>query len=133
LADFIRTSKINFNLNLKVDRVLSGEDNLGRAKFQLHLRDNAISLKNTDIEIPGGRITASATFNIDDDEVNGDIELNIDKFDYGIAARMFDQESKLDGVVSTRVDLEFGGSDSTHLLNHASGQVDIALWPKDTK
>jgi AsmA protein len=133
LADFIRTSKMHFNLNLKVDKVLSGEDHLGKARLQLHLRDNTISLKNTDIEIPGGRITASATFNIDDDEVSGNIELNIDKFDYGIAARMFIPESKLDGVLSTRVDLEFGGSYSTPLLNHASGQVDIALWPKDTK
>ena len=133
LADIIRSSKMHFNLNLKVDRVLSGEDDLGKTRFQLHLRDNAISLKNADIEIPGGRVTASATFNIDDDKVSGNVELNIDKFDYGIAARMFNPESKLDGVLSTRVDLEFGGSDSTHLLNHASGQVDIALWPKNTK
>jgi hypothetical protein len=46
---------------------------------------------------------------------------------------MFNPESKLDGILSTRIDLEFGGSDATHLLNHANGQVDIALWPKNTK
>ncbi len=133
LADFIRSSKIHFNLNLKVDRVLSGEDDLGKARFQLNLGDNAISLKNAEIEIPGGRVTASATFNVEDVEVSGNIELNIDKFDYGIAARLFNQESKLNGVISTRIDLEFGGRDSAHLLNHASGQVDVVLWPNNTK
>ena len=37
----------------------------------------------------------------------------------------------MDGVISTRVDLELGGSDFRHLLDHATGQIDIALWPKN--
>ncbi len=133
LIDIVQAPKMHFNLNLKVDKLLSGEDDLGKARFQLHLRDNAVSLKNADIEIPGGRVTASATFEVIDNEISGNAEFNIDKFDYGIAARMFNPETKLDGVISTRADLELGGSDFTRLLDHASGQVDIVVWPKNTK
>jgi len=133
LIDIIQAPKMHFNLDLKVDKVLSGEDVLGKAHFQLHLRDNAVSLKNASIEIPAGRITASATFEVVDNEITGNAELNINKFDYGIAARLFNPDTKLDGVISTRVNLEFIGNDFMHLLDHATGQIDFVLWPKNTK
>jgi uncharacterized protein involved in outer membrane biogenesis len=133
LIDIIQAPKMHFNLNLKVDKLLSGEDVLGKARFQLNLRDNVVGLKNADIEMPGGKIAVSATFEVMNDKINGNTELNIDKFDYGIVARIFDQEAKLDGMISTRVNLEFIADDITQLLEHATGQVDFALWPKDTR
>ena len=133
LIDIINTSKMHFNLNLKVDKLLSGETILGKARFQLHLRDNAASLKHADIEIPGGNIKASASCEVVNDTLTGDIKLNIDKLDYGITARMFNPEATLDGVISTNVDLEIGGNNIMQLLDHATGQLDIAVWPKNTQ
>ena len=133
LIDIINTSKMHFNLNLKVDKLLSGETILGKARFQLHLRDNAASLNHADIEIPGGNIKASASCEVVNDKLTGDIELNIDKLDYGITARMFNPEATLDGVISTNVDLEISGNNIMQLLDHATGQLDIAVWPKNTQ
>ena len=133
LIDIINTSKMHFNLNLKVDKLLSGETILGKTIFQLHLRDNAASLNHADIEIPGGNIKASASFEVINDDLTGDIELNIDKLDYGITARMFNPEATLDGVISTNVNLEIGGDNIMQLLDHASGQLDIVVWPKSTQ
>jgi uncharacterized protein involved in outer membrane biogenesis len=133
LIDIMQTSKMHFNLNLKVDKLLSEEITLGKARFQLHLRNNAASLNHADIEIPGGNIKASASFKVVNDNLTGDIELTIDKLDYGITARMFNPEATLDGVISTNVDLEIGGNNIMQLLDHASGQLDIAVWPKNTQ
>jgi len=68
-----------------------------------------------------------------DDNLTGDIELIIDKLDYGITARMFNPEATLDGVISTNVDLEFSGNKIMQLLDHATGQLDFAVWPKSTQ
>lgn len=133
LMEIMQTSKMHFNLNLKVDKLLSGETTLGKTRFQLHLRDNAASLNHADIEIPGGNIKASASCEVVNDNLTGDIELNIDKLDYGITARMFNPEATLDGVISSNVDLEIGGNNIMQLLDHATGQLDIAVWPKNTQ
>ncbi|MBE9563700.1 MAG: AsmA family protein, partial [Proteobacteria bacterium] len=133
LMKIMQTAKTHFNLNLKVDKLLSGEATLGKARFQLHLRDNAASLNHVDIEIPGGNIKASASFEMINDNVTGDIELNIDKLDYGITARMLNPKATLDGIISTNVDLEFSGNNIMQLLDHATGQLDIAVWPKNTQ
>lgn len=133
LENLARNPRSNFDLNVKLDKVFSGETLLGKARYQFHLRDNAINLNNVDTEIPGGRITGSVSFEIEDDEVTGHATLNIDKLDYGITTRLFDPKSEIDGVISANVDLQLRGSDITRVLNKATGQIDIAVWPKNTK
>jgi uncharacterized protein involved in outer membrane biogenesis len=124
---------MNLKLNLKVDKLLSGQDILGKATFILQMRENAISLENADIELPGGRITASLSFNIEDSGTSGHAILNIEKLDYGITARFFKPDSQVDGVISLRTDIKLAGSEFTRLLENATGQVDIAVWPKNTR
>jgi uncharacterized protein involved in outer membrane biogenesis len=133
LEDKVRAPKTNFNLYLKVDKVLSGDDHLGKAKLLLHQHDNIFNLESVDMEIPGGRIKASLLLKAGNDEASGYAKLDIDRLDYGITARLLDPDSKADGVISTRVDLQLGGSDFTRLLDQATGQLDIAIWPKSRR
>jgi len=120
-------------LNLNVDKLLSGNDVLGKGRFRLHLRDNAISLENADIEFPGGKVTASLSFRIEGSETSGRAKLNIDKLDYGITTRLFKPDSQVDGVISLRTDIELKGPEFTRMLDDATGKFDIAVWPKNTK
>ena len=133
LEDTVKSPEMHLNLNLKADKVLSGEDHLGKAQFQLQMHDNIFSIQNADIELPGGRIKSSISLKLDDGEASGHVILNIDKLDYGITTRLFEPDSKIDGTISTRVDLELGGSDFTRLLDQANGIIDIAVWPKNTR
>ena len=133
LIDILQTPKVHFNLNIKVDKLISGESTLGKARLQLHLRDNFASLQNVDLKIPGGNIKASASFKVINSKLNGDIQLNTEKLDYGITARIFNPEATLDGVISTDIDLKVSGNNLLHLLDHATGQLDIAVWPKNTQ
>ncbi len=133
LEEFVRSPKMHLNLNLKVDKVLSGEDRLGKAQFLLHILANEFSIKNVDIELPGGRIKSSVSLKRNDGEASGHLVLDIDKLDYGITTRFFKSDSKVDGMISTRIDMELSGRDFTRLLDKAAGQIDIVVWPRNTK
>lgn len=126
----VRDPEMHVNLDLQVDKVLSGDDRLGKAQLRLYLRDNEVNLENADIEIPGGRITTSILLQAKNNKTSGHVKLDIDKLDYGITARLLDADSKVDGILSTRVDLQLGGNNFTRLLDNSIGQVDIAIWPK---
>lgn len=133
LEDTVKSPDMHLNLNLKADKVLSGEDHLGKAQFQLQMHDNIFSIQNADIELPGGRIKSSISLKLNDGEASGHVILNIDKLDYGITTRLFEPDSKIDGIISTRVDLKLGGSDFTRLLDQANGIIDTAVWPRNTR
>ena len=133
LENLVRDPENHINLDLKVDKVLSGEDHLGSGKLQFHLSDNSIQLKNADIETPGGRITGSLLLEVKDNAASGHAKLDIDKLDYGIVSRLFEPASKVDGIISTRVDLQLGGNNFTRLLDNSNGQLDIVIWPKGRK
>jgi uncharacterized protein involved in outer membrane biogenesis len=133
LEAIARDPDMLLDLNLNVGRLLSGEDVLGKARLQLHLHDNAISVENADIEIPGGRIQASLSFVLEDGEAGGHAKIDIEKLDYGITTRLLQPESKIDGMMSMRVDLQLGGRDFTRLLDSATGNIDVVVWPKNTR
>ena len=40
-------------------------------------------------------------------------------------------DSPADGLISTRIDLQLAGRDLKHGLEHANGQFDFALWPRN--
>ncbi len=133
LEDTVKSPEMHLNLNLKADKVLSGEDRLGKAQFQLHMHDNAFSIQHADIELPGGRIKSSISLMIKHGEASGHVIVDIDKLDYGITTRLFEPDSKVDGIISTRADLELGGRNFTRLLDQANGILDIAVWPRNTR
>lgn len=133
LIDVAQSPKMHFNLNLKADQILSGEGVLGKAVFQLQLEDNIINLPTATINLPSGRAFASANIEVIDNNISGNLKIDVDKFDYGIVARTFDAEAELDGVFSSRIDLVFDSNKLTNLLDFASGQIDMVVWPKNTK
>ena len=133
LEKVVQSPKMHLDLNVTADRILSGKDVIGKTRFQLHLRNNSISLKNAEIELPGGRISAAIAVRKEKNKATGNIKLDIDKLDYGITTRFFKADSTVDGTISTRIDLELGGENFAHLLDNASGLFDIVVWPKNTK
>ncbi|MBT8119481.1 MAG: AsmA family protein [Gammaproteobacteria bacterium] len=133
LEEALKTPAMHLDLNLNVGKVLSGRDQLGKAQLKLHLRDDIFIIENAKLEIPGGIISSSISLKRGNDEASGHVSLDIDKLDYGITTRLFQPDSTIDGKISTRIALDLGGKDFTRLLERASGQVDFAVWPKNTK
>ncbi len=117
-------------LALEARKVLSGKDDLGGGKLHLDLTDNSISVNSFKLDTPGGFVEGALTLEKTDKGITGQLKLNMDKLDYGILYRFVDPDSKYDGLISTRINLNLAGYDTKHLLDNANGEIDFAIWPK---
>jgi len=133
LKQIVDNPKMHFDLNLNIENVMVGESAFGSSIIKLKLRDKTLILEDAEINVPGGKIKSSAVFNIENKEVQGALKLDIDKFDYGAVARYFSHGSKQGGVISAKIDLKLGGKDFSRLFDHATGKLDVALWPRNTQ
>ncbi|NNJ95928.1 MAG: AsmA family protein [Gammaproteobacteria bacterium] len=133
LTQIVKDPKMHFDLNLKVEKLLAGETALGPSSLGLKLRDNTLIIDKADFDVPGGKIKSAAAFKIENDQVKGAFKLDIDKFDYGAVARYFNLGSAEGGVISARIDLKIAGRDFSSLFDHATGKLDVALWPRNTQ
>lgn len=66
-----------------------------------------------------------------ENNLSGHLKLDMDKFNYGVLYRHFYPDSFADGNISTRIDLQLAGRDLKHALEHGSGRIDYAFWPKN--
>jgi len=133
LKKIVDDPKMHFDLNLKVENVLAGESALGSSSIKLKLRDNTLILEDVEINVQGGKIKSAAAFNIENNKVRGALKLDVDKFEYGVVARYFSHGSKQGGVISAKIDLKLGGKDFSRLFDHATGKLDVALWPRNNQ
>lgn len=133
LIEIVDNPKIHFDLNLKVDKVLAGDSALGSSSFMLKLRDDALILHDAELNVPGGKIKSTASFKVENEQVTGAFMLDIDKLESGVLARYFKQDKKQGGIISARIDLQLGGKNFARLFDHATGKLDVVLWPKDTE
>ena len=122
---------LDLSLQLEARKVMSGDDDLGGGKLQLHATDNSLNVKNFELDIPAGFINGALELVQHDQHIEGRIKLDMDKFDYGVLYRHIKPDSPADGLISTRIDLQLSGRDFMHGLEHANGQFDFALWPKN--
>jgi uncharacterized protein involved in outer membrane biogenesis len=133
LKKIVDDPKMHFDLNLKVENVLAGESALGSSSFKLKLRDNALILEDVEINVQGGKIKSAVAFNIENNKVRGALKLDVHKFEYGVVARYFSHGSKQGGVISAKIDLKLGGKDFSRLFDHATGKLDVAMWPRNNQ
>ena len=122
---------IDVSLQLEARQVLSGQDDLGGGKLNLHASEKSLSVDKFHLDLPGGSIDGALDLQQNEQDISGHLKLNMDKFNYGVLYRHYKPESPGDGLISTRVDLQLTGRDFRHALDHANGQLDFALWPKN--
>jgi len=122
---------INADIQLQARNVASGDDNLGNGTLHLLLTDDSISADKLHLNIPGGIINGRFSLREVNAGIEGQLTLDIEKFDYGVLYRYINPESPAKGLLSTRVDLELKGETVGDLFDHANGTLDFALWPKD--
>ena len=133
LKKLVNEPKMHFDLNLNVDNVLVGESDFGSSIIKLKLRDNTLIVEDAEINVQGGKIKSAAEFRIENNKVTGALKLDVDKFEYGAVARYFSHGSKQGGVISAKIDLKLGGKDFSRLFDHATGKLDVALWPRNNQ
>ena len=122
---------LDADIMLDARQVYSGEDRLGNGQLVMALREDVMDIKQLKLNVPGGDLEGSMGIQLIDDGIEGYFRLDVEKLDYGILTRRINPDTSADGLITARVDLELSGSDFSHSLEHASGKIDFAMWPRN--
>lgn len=123
-------SRLDAQLQVDVAKVASGSDWLGKGRISAHLENGSFRLDAFDIDAPGGSVRTRASLTPGRRSMSGTLEFATDRFDYGILARRFDPDTDMRGVFATKIDLKSTAPDPTRFVEHASGRVDVAVFPE---
>ena len=122
---------LDADIMLDARQVYSGKDRLGNGQLVMALREDVMDIKQLKLNVPGGDLEGSMGIQLIDDGIEGYFRLDVEKLDYGILTRRINPDTSADGLITARVDLELSGSDFSHSLEHASGKIDFAMWPRN--
>ncbi|MEO0317467.1 MAG: hypothetical protein RL404_1144, partial [Pseudomonadota bacterium] len=133
-------SQADATLSVQVDRVLSGKDRLGQGKLSAKLDHGRAEIGPVVVEMPGGQATLALSYEpryLKGDngaqEVQADLKIDIDNFNYGVLGRRFKPDSELDGRFSLKMDVASRAPRLSQMLAHGKGRIDFAVWPKDLR
>ncbi|MDJ0846990.1 MAG: AsmA-like C-terminal region-containing protein [Myxococcota bacterium] len=117
-------------LDVRVDRVLSGQDELGKGTLTATLENGRLEVDPLHIELPGGPFDLRLGYGYRGDRIAARVRANTEKFDYGVLARRVDPETEMSGWLSLDLDIEGEAEDQRRLLAASSGHLDFLAAPE---
>ncbi len=125
--------RLDAKVNIKVDKVLSDQDNLGQGQLDFRLNDGNAELSRLHLQIPGGNVLLKSGLNFSHGLYNSWIDAKIDKLDYGVLAHRLKPDSRIKGDFSLDLNIKGSAPKLTQLLHHANGHLRFAINPESFK
>ena len=122
---------LDASLDLKVDQVLSGADELGSGSLLTTLDDGRFEVAPLIVNIPGGSAQVELGYEPLEDAVLAQARARVESLDYGVLARRIDPQSDVGGLISVDINLSSDAESLDTVMANANGQLDFAVWPKD--
>jgi uncharacterized protein involved in outer membrane biogenesis len=123
--------QLNATVSVKVERVLSGRDQLGSGSLQARLKNGRAEIGPVSIDMPGGSATGSLGYEPGEHDVQANLKIDVDRFEYGVLARRIKAESDMSGKFSLHLDVASRAERLSDILRHGSGKLDFAVWPQN--
>ncbi len=120
-------------MSVTVEQVLSGADKLGAGRLEAKLENGRADIGPIRVEVPGGAATIRLGYKPTKRDVNVDLHIDIQKFDYGVLARRIDPKANVAGTFSLKVDVDSRARYLSEILRHGSGRIEFAVWPQDLR
>jgi AsmA family protein len=124
-------SRFDGYLDVEVSEVLSGADRLGSGRLRLQLENGRLLLGPAEVNAPGGTARFAGAYTPSEHDVLVALGAYVERFDYGILARRIRPDAGAEGLVSLELELAARAPALSALMAHASGRVDIAVWPRN--
>lgn len=126
-------SRQDVYLSVEVNQVLSGKDKLGEGKMEARLERGRADIGPIEIEVPGGKAKLQLGYQPTDQDVQVDLQIEVEQFDYGVLARRIRPGTDLNGTFSVSMDVDSRARFLSDILRHGNGRIDFAIWPKNLK
>lgn len=130
-ASFLR--RLDANVEVVAREVFSGSDRLADGALHLALKDGRLRLGPALLNLPGGAMRLTASFDPTGAELAFAVTAAIEHFDYGIIARRLGRTGEVDGKFSLNLDIAGRASSLSTVMRNANGKLDIAVWPKNLR
>ncbi|MDC8774276.1 AsmA family protein [Roseateles albus] len=130
-AGFLR--RFDANVDVVAREVFSGEDRLADGELHLKLKDGRLRLDPAFVNLPGGGMRMTATFDPTGEQIEFKAQTVIERFDYGIIARRMGREGNVQGLFSMNLDLAGKAPTLDTVLRAADGKIDVAVWPSNLR
>ncbi|HQR71286.1 MAG TPA: AsmA-like C-terminal region-containing protein [Burkholderiaceae bacterium] len=128
-AAFLR--RLDATIDVKAKEVLSGVDRLADGAVRLSLKGGHLSLDPAVVNLPGGEVRLSLSYDLKETEVELAMAAHVERFDYGIIARRIDRTQDLRGLFSLDMELVGKAPSLETIMHNASGRFDFAVWPTE--
>jgi len=130
-AAFLRRFDATLDVNTK--EVLSGSDRLADGALHLQLRDGHLHVDPAVVNLPGGTMRLSISYDLKGSEVEFAATAQVERFDYGIIARRLGRAKDLRGLFSLDLKLKGTAPSLDAIMRNANGRLDIAVWPTELR
>jgi len=117
-------------VEVRVERLLAGEDELGRVGVAAGVVSGAATLGPIEIDGPAGRASIAVGYEPREQDAVFSARALVDRLDYGLVAALFDPASDIDGAVSLDLAVDAVTPELNRLMETASGHFDLAVWPE---
>ena len=119
-------TKINVRMNVKAEKVMSGDDALGSGSLTVTLKDGRFALDPVELNVPGGSYTMAATLKPDPTAPEASLRMLMKNFDFGVLVRRANPKAKMGGTVNLDVDLKSSANSFERLMANSNGYFDFS-------
>ncbi len=120
-------------VDVAVEQVLSGNDKLGSGRLKAKLENGRADIGPLEVNVVGGSAKLWLGYEPTERDVNVDLRVDVQKFDYGVLARRIKPDSDLRGSFSLKMDVTSRAQYLSDILRHGNGLIEFAVWPDNLK
>ena len=121
--------RVNIDLKVAVEKVLSGKDELGSGLLVGSLKDGRIQIEPLTLNLPGGSFEFALSLKPGKTASEAELRAKVENFDVGVIARKADPDSDVGGTISLDVDLQSTAGSTSGLMEQANGYFDLSGHP----
>ena len=119
-------AKFNVRMDVKAEKVISGNDELGSGVLTAILKDGRFTVDPVRLNIPGGSFFLAASLKPDIKAPEASVRATIENFDVGVPVRQARPESDMGGIINLDVDLKSSADSFGELLPNGNGHFDFS-------
>lgn len=124
---------ITAHLSVRVDSVIAGKDRLGSGALEAKIGDGRAVIGPASVAMQGGTAKALVMYEPREHDVQTNMTIDVDKFDYGVLARRIKPAADVSGRFSLHMDVRSLTPRLSDALKHGNGKLDFLVWPNEMK
>ena len=125
--------RADVKVNIQVENVLSGKDQLGSGTIEASLKAGRMSVDPIKLNLPGGSLFLAMSLKPGKKSSNASVKALIENFDIGVIARRAKPDTDMGGKVNLDLSLTSSAKNLDELLQNANGYIDFSSHPENLK